>query len=93
MLDCLYIVMSEVTSSGLEQLADLQDGAGIVEMAEDRAGWMRKIYESSLSKVLVRRPKGQVERVSTTYEMSARYTFLLHQVLSMSVRHLFSASR
>ena len=48
MFDCLYIVLSEVTSSGLKQLADLEDGAGIVEMVEDRARWMRKNCESNL---------------------------------------------
>ena len=29
-LDCLYIVSSEVTSSGLQRLGDLEDSAGII---------------------------------------------------------------
>lgn len=43
--------MSEVTSNRLKRLAHLEDGAGIVEMAEDEARCMRKICETTLQKI------------------------------------------
>lgn len=75
--------MSEVTSNRLKRLAHLEDGAGIVEMAEDEARCMRKICETTLQMFI---PKRQVERVSfrtaqKESRISARYTFLLHHGL------------